>query len=325
MYKARIVSRGRFAIFVASLASIVLGLGIIARYGYDNINQGMVPIDGNEGYYLLILLALPLILYVLVRHVGRDAMFRFIEIQLGVRFFDANNIRIRVAVYGVGGAGKSTLLAALFRNDRRTQALTEGLHESLAWSTYKGRRKEIVLIDYEGQKEAILRDRLRELAVNEEPVHVVMFVVSFFGVDKNSGRVLVPEGIEERLVEIKDHVKLQMEEIAPPIIREIFRSCSALHSVFLVINQIDLIERGEEGELLTNAQRVAFADRYFGELRDRIGNILRHWSNVNFSVSYVSASKGFEISLDERCELQGLNIGVHILENQERISKQVEL
>jgi GTPase SAR1 family protein len=220
---------------------------------------------------------------------------------------------IRVVVIGMGGTGKTTLIRKHFMHNSAKPAQTEDIYTDSVTVTYNKKNYEISITDYEGQRERLIRDELRRAYEDRESIHAILFVLSFYPVDDESNQLIIPDELQERRREINNHVQQQVQTFNLPILNDIITYSRNLHTVFVLLNQMDILYHRNV------SQKTHFAKQSFQQLISTLSDMIEghNQTGIQFSVLPISAQNNIEI--DDENRLVGLRLMERILEKHGRV------
>lgn len=208
---------------------------------------------------------------------GLFAIFRFETIQVvlqrltGIQIGKAKHF-IQIILCAAGGTGKTAFIQRVFQHVSNIPPRTRVPRLHVIKLTYRNTLYTIHLFDYDGELPTTLLSKVRWLYVRKQPVDYIFFMVSFYPVPEVSGQTPaappaepeVPATPEGRRAKIKEMVEAHGDLLSAPMLQELFTHTPKLRKIFLLVNQIDLLNPSG------GASAEQRAERYFEKIFDRI-------------------------------------------------------
>jgi GTPase SAR1 family protein len=265
--------------FLAIYGCIWLFLESFVLFGGNsgNVIARLINTSGIKGYVVLILVSV------------------ILAIVWQTYFHRKLTQKIRVVIIGMGGTGKTTLIRKHFMHNSEEPPPTEDIHTESVTVTYNRKNYEISITDYEGQREKLIRDELRDAYEAQESIHVILFILSFYPVGAENSLIILDESRERRR-EIQNHVLKQVDIFNIPVINDIITYSKDLHSVYVLLNQMDALYHNDL------SQKTYFARQSFQKFIENISHVMeQHNQNqIEFSILPISAKDNTEINDNNR-------------------------
>ena len=226
---------------------------------------------------------------------GTESLQWWCHRLFGVRFGDFRNY-IRASVFGVGGAGKSSLINSAFMNQaldiRRTKRPE---FYRFVWRA-NGEKYNFLVVDYPGRRHRVLRELIQKLGAIGEDLNAIIMVLSFFPAQESSNDsgdwvLNIPEDAEQRKKAMEEHVAFQFRIMNPIIQDELLHYSSELHSIFVIYNQINLLDDADKQKAIQYSRKCF--EKLIAEFK-LVAEEKKNVKEVDFIEVFLDAKNGLE-------------------------------